>query len=201
MRDGVMPSDPSKPLPDDVLRTLSLGLEFEKKLIGLCGETKNTLALNPLEKNVKLLQSMTSTTDEGNLVGLGHTNTDNIDGEPLKYSNEKEIMGSLPPQGSIREKEIPTEGGDTSIQPAIIETLNPKVIHYEFACLSLKHNFSFDHVTLWGPCLFYGTEHGGCNTVLIAFLFFLSVSLNPPLSLAFGLTYRIRIMVFVWLVK
>ena len=136
MRDVAMPSDPSKPLPDDVLRTLSLGLEFENKLIELCGETENTLALNPLEKNVKLLQSMTSTTDEGNLVGLGHTNTDNIDGEPLKYSNEKEIMGSLPPQGSIREKEIPTEGRDTSIQPAIIETLDPKVIHHEFACLS-----------------------------------------------------------------
>uniref|UniRef100_A0A2N9FLM1 DNA-directed DNA polymerase family B exonuclease domain-containing protein n=1 Tax=Fagus sylvatica TaxID=28930 RepID=A0A2N9FLM1_FAGSY len=95
MRDGAMPSDPSKPLPDDVLRTLSLA------------------------------------TDEGNLVGLGHTNTDNIDGEPLKYSKEKEIMGSLSPQGSIREEEIPTEGRDTSIQPAIIETLNPKAVDKE----------------------------------------------------------------------
>uniref|UniRef100_A0A2N9I9H5 Leucine-rich repeat-containing N-terminal plant-type domain-containing protein n=1 Tax=Fagus sylvatica TaxID=28930 RepID=A0A2N9I9H5_FAGSY len=131
MCDGAMPSYPSKPLPDDVLRTLSLGLEFENKLIELCGETENTLALNPLEKNVKLLQSMTSATDEGNLVGLGHTNTDNIDGEPLKYSNEKEIMGSLSPQGSIREEEIPTEGRDTSIQPAIIETLNPKAADKE----------------------------------------------------------------------
>uniref|UniRef100_A0A2N9I2P3 Uncharacterized protein n=1 Tax=Fagus sylvatica TaxID=28930 RepID=A0A2N9I2P3_FAGSY len=51
MCDGAMPSYPSKPLPDDVLRTLSLGLEFENKLIELCGETENTLALNPLEKN------------------------------------------------------------------------------------------------------------------------------------------------------
>jgi DNA polymerase zeta len=150
MRDVAMPSDPSKPLLDDVLRTLSLGLEFENKLIELCGETKNTLALNPLDKNVKFPQSMTSITGEGNLVGLGHTNTNNIDGEPWKYSKEKEIMGSLSPQGSIREEEIPTEGRDTSIQPlsidemrtsAIIETLDPKVIHYEFACLSLKHNF------------------------------------------------------------
>ncbi|GMY21582.1 DNA polymerase zeta catalytic subunit-like, partial [Fagus crenata] len=145
MRDVAMPSDPSKPLPDDVLRTLSLGLEFENKLIELCGETENTLALNPLEKNVKLLQSMISATDEGNLVGLGHTNPDNRDGELLKYSKEKDIMGSLSPQGSIREEEIPTEGRDTSIKPlsidemrtsAIIETLDPKVIHHEFACLS-----------------------------------------------------------------
>ena len=180
MCDGAIPSDHNRPLPDDVLRTLSLGLEFEN----LCGETENTLALNPCEKNVKLLQSMTSATNEGHLVGLGHTNTDNIEGEPLKYSKEKEIMGSVLPQGSIREEEIPIEGRDTSIQSAIIETLNPKVIHYEFACLSLKHNFSFDYVTLWGPCLFYGSEHGGCNTVLIAFCFFLSVSLNSLLSLS-----------------
>ena len=145
MRDVAMPSDPSKPLPDDVLRTLSLGLEFESKLIELCGATENSLALNPLEKNVKLLQSMTSATNEGNLVGLGHTNPDNRDGESLKYSKEKDIMGSLSPQGSIREEEIPSEGRDTSIKPlsidkmrtsAIIETLDPKVIHHEFACLS-----------------------------------------------------------------
>ena len=161
MRDVAMPSDPSKPLPEDVLRSLSLGLEFENKLIELCGETENTLALNPFEKNVKLLQS---------------------------------------PQGSICEKEdgpIPTEGRDTSIKPlsidemrpsTIIETLDPKVIHHELACLSswmlgpftLKHNFSFDHVTLWGPCQFYGIRHGSCNIVLIAFWFFLNVSLNPP---------------------
>uniref|UniRef100_A0A2N9GNH1 DNA polymerase n=1 Tax=Fagus sylvatica TaxID=28930 RepID=A0A2N9GNH1_FAGSY len=136
MRDVAMPSDPSKPLPNDVLRTLSLGLEFESKLIELCGATENTLALNPLEKNVKLLQSMTSATDEGNLVGLGHTNPDNRDGESLKYSKEKDIMGSLSPQRSIRKEEIPTEGRDTSIKPlsidemwtsAIIETLDPSV--------------------------------------------------------------------------
>ena len=145
MRDVAMPSDPKKPLPDDVLRTLSLGLEFENKLIELCGEIENTLALNPLEKNVKLLQSMTSATDEGNLVGLEHTNPDNRDGESLKYSKEKDIMRSLLPQGSIHEEEIPIEGRDTSIKPlsidemqtsAIIETLDPKVIHHEFACLS-----------------------------------------------------------------
>jgi hypothetical protein len=65
--------------------------------------------------------------------------------ENLKYSKEKDIMGSLSPQGSIREEEIPTEGRDTSIKPlsvdemqtsAIIVTLDPKVIHHEFACLS-----------------------------------------------------------------
>ena len=42
------------PMPYD-LCTLSPSLEFENKLIELCGEIENTLALNPFEKNVKLL--------------------------------------------------------------------------------------------------------------------------------------------------
>ena len=67
-----MPPDLGKPSPQDVLKTLSLGLEFENKLIELCGEAENTLTLTLFEKNVKLKQSMKSPADEGNLVGLGH---------------------------------------------------------------------------------------------------------------------------------
>ncbi|GAV63152.1 LOW QUALITY PROTEIN: DNA_pol_B domain-containing protein/DNA_pol_B_exo1 domain-containing protein/zf-C4pol domain-containing protein, partial [Cephalotus follicularis] len=33
--------DPGKPLPDDVLKSLSLGLEFQNKLIGLCTEAED----------------------------------------------------------------------------------------------------------------------------------------------------------------
>ena len=67
-----MPPNLGKPLSQDFLKTLSLGLEFENKLIELCGEAENSLTLTPFEKNVKLKQSMTSPADEGNLVGLGH---------------------------------------------------------------------------------------------------------------------------------
>ncbi|KAF3951336.1 hypothetical protein CMV_023003 [Castanea mollissima] len=166
MHEVIMPPDPGKPPPQDVLKTLSLGLEFENKLIELCGEAENSLTLTPFGKNVKLKQSMTSSTDEGNLVGLGHVNPNNIDGEPSKNAKEKEIIGSLSPQVSICEEDglILNEGRDTSIKPlsidemrssAITESLDPKVIHHEVACLSswmlglftFKHKFSFDHVT------------------------------------------------------
>ena len=166
MHEVIMPPDPGKPPPQDVLKTLSLGLEFENKLIELCGEAENSLTLTPFGKNVKLKLSMTSSTDEGNLVGLGHVNPNNIDGGPLKSAKEKEIIGSLSPQFSICEEDGPTltEGRDTSIKPlsidemrslAITESLDPKVIHHEVACLSswmlglftFNHKFSFEHVT------------------------------------------------------
>lgn len=120
-----MPPDPGKPLQQDVLRTLSLGLEFENKLIELCGD------------------AITSSTVEGNLVGLGHVNTDNIEVEALKCSKETEIVGSLSPQGSTCEKEDGTksiEGWDISPKPlstnemrssATTETLDPKVIYHD----------------------------------------------------------------------
>ena len=89
MHEVIMPPDLGKPPPQDVLKTLSLGLESENKLIELCGEAENTLTLTLFEKNVKLKQSMISSTDEGNLVGLGHVNPNNIDGEPLENAKEK----------------------------------------------------------------------------------------------------------------
>ena len=90
---------------------------------------------------------MTSSTNEGNLVGHGHFNTNNIDGEPLKNAKEKETIGSLSPQVSICEEDGPilTEGRDTIIKPlsidemwssANVETLDPKVMPHKVACLS-----------------------------------------------------------------
>ena len=119
MHEVIMPPDPGKPPPQNALKTLSLGLEFENKLIELCGEAENSFTLTPFGKNVKLMQSMTSSIDEGNLVGLGHVNPNNIDGEPWKNTKEKEIIGSLSPQVSICEEDGPilTEGRNTSIEP------------------------------------------------------------------------------------
>jgi hypothetical protein len=100
MRDVAMPSDPSKPLQEDVLRSLSLGLEFENKLIELCGETENTLTVNPFEKNVKLLQS------------------------PQGSICEKE-NGPIPTEG--RDTSIKPLSIDEMWPSTIIETLDPKV--------------------------------------------------------------------------
>ncbi|KAK4595876.1 hypothetical protein RGQ29_014100 [Quercus rubra] len=130
MHEVIMPPDPSKPPLQDVLKTLSLGLEFENKLIELCGEAENSLTLTPIGKNAKLKQSMTSSTDEGNLVGLGHVNPNNIDGEPSKNAKEKEIIGSLSPQVSICEEDglILTNGRDISIKPLSIDDMRSSAI-------------------------------------------------------------------------
>ena len=119
MHKVTMPPNPSKPPPQDVLKTLPPSLEFENKVIEFSDEAKNSLTWTPFEKkNVKLKQSMTSST-EGNLFGLGHVIPNNIGGEPLKNAKAKEIIKSLSLQVSICEEDGPilTEGRNTSIEP------------------------------------------------------------------------------------
>ena len=50
MHEVTMPPNPGKPPPQDVLKTLSLSLEFENKLIEFCGEEENSLTWTPFEK-------------------------------------------------------------------------------------------------------------------------------------------------------
>ncbi|KAF3962428.1 hypothetical protein CMV_013064 [Castanea mollissima] len=111
-----MPPNLCKPPPQYVLKTLSLGLEFENKLIELCGEAEKTLTLTQFEKNVKLKQSMISSTDEGNLVVLGHVNPNNIEGGPILIEG--------------RDTSIKTLSIDEMLSSAIIETLDLKVLCY-----------------------------------------------------------------------
>ena len=50
MHKVTMPPNPSKPPPQDVLKTLSPSLEFENKVIEFCGEAENSLTWTPFEK-------------------------------------------------------------------------------------------------------------------------------------------------------
>ncbi|KAG5044295.1 hypothetical protein JHK87_008210 [Glycine soja] len=43
VHEATMPSDPGKPLPEDVMKLLSVGLDFEKKFIELCSEAETSL--------------------------------------------------------------------------------------------------------------------------------------------------------------
>lgn len=52
-----MPSDPGKPLPEDVMRLLSAGLDSEKKLNELCSEAEATLFCTPYEKELRFMYS------------------------------------------------------------------------------------------------------------------------------------------------
>ncbi|KAM5561236.1 DNA polymerase zeta catalytic subunit [Rosa sericea] len=102
IHEAAISSNPAKPLPEDVLKTLSLGPEFNEKLVKLHFDTENSLPLTQLKKEVKSMHQMTSPKDGGNSVGL---RTDNL--------NYGEMMGSLSTQGSTEEtdaklnKELP----------------------------------------------------------------------------------------------
>ena len=119
MHKVTMPPNPGKPPPQDVLKTLSLSLEFENKLIEFCGEAENSLLWLHLWKKCKVKAINDIINDEGNLVGLGHVTPNNIDVEPMKNAKEKEIIESFSPQVSICEEDgtILTEGRNTSIEP------------------------------------------------------------------------------------
>ncbi|PSS24580.1 DNA polymerase zeta catalytic subunit like [Actinidia chinensis var. chinensis] len=91
-------SDPGKPLPGDVLRTLSLGLELENKLMELCNEAENDSYCTPLEKVARYAEPMRPT-DEQNMVESGLCDPRKDDGQALKFlkvGNETIIL----PQGS-----------------------------------------------------------------------------------------------------
>lgn len=80
-----MPPDHGKPLPKEVLETFSLGVDYEKKLTELYERPKSPSVLTPLEKDERLVQSLTSSAIEANIVGLGCSD---LDDEPLKHVKE-----------------------------------------------------------------------------------------------------------------
>ncbi|KAL6964778.1 DNA-directed DNA polymerase [Sarracenia purpurea var. burkii] len=90
-------SDPGKPLPGDVLRILSHGLEFGSKLVELCNEAENDSSCILLEKDVRNAEPMKPSTDEENVVELGICTPKKYGGEASKcwkVGNEAMIMSS-----------------------------------------------------------------------------------------------------------
>lgn len=77
------PPDPGKPSPKEVLETFSLGTDYEKKLTELYERPKSSSVLTPLEKDERLVQSLTSSANEANKIGVGCS-----DGESLKHVKE-----------------------------------------------------------------------------------------------------------------
>jgi len=57
IHEATMLSDSGKPLPEDVMKLLSSGLDFEKKLIQLCSEAETTLSCTPFEKELRYMYS------------------------------------------------------------------------------------------------------------------------------------------------
>ncbi|XP_038703838.1 DNA polymerase zeta catalytic subunit isoform X2 [Tripterygium wilfordii] len=68
--EAAMPPDPGKPLPEDVLKSLSVGLEFEKKLLDLCSEAGGALTFF---ENVAKFGLAGSSINKGILVGVDNS--------------------------------------------------------------------------------------------------------------------------------
>lgn len=114
INEAVMAPDPGKPLPQDVLRTLSLGLEFENVLMEMCGEGQETVS--SFGNDVEVLKSVACATDEENLIKLGPANYDYKDPEYLTCLKEGKILSALAPQGLVHQEKIslmPSKGKDT----------------------------------------------------------------------------------------
>lgn len=129
-----MHSDPSKPRPGDVLKAFSLGLEFENKLIELQTEPERSLYLTPSEKDLKHMQTVTSSVDKRNLLGLGRDSPRCKDSKHSDCSKEREVIQSLSPDSTCEEDStVPTKEMDRCAKLSLdasqsIETLVKKVM-------------------------------------------------------------------------
>ncbi|XP_052192570.1 DNA polymerase zeta catalytic subunit isoform X3 [Diospyros lotus] len=115
VHDVALASDPEKPLPKDVLRTLSLGLdEFECKFVEHCKETANDL---PCTQSEKVLTRYS--TVEGTMVEVGLCDMKEAGGEALKCLK----LGSK--TGMVLPPDLPCEH-DNIIVPGEGKLLYPK---------------------------------------------------------------------------
>ncbi|GMH07749.1 hypothetical protein Nepgr_009589 [Nepenthes gracilis] len=93
---GMLP-DPGKPLPEDVLKTLSNGLEYENKLQELCSKEEEKFSTT-LEKEARSMLPARSSTEEGDFIGLMKQNPV---GQTMRISGANNIAQSLMSQESV----------------------------------------------------------------------------------------------------
>ncbi|XP_043708383.1 DNA polymerase zeta catalytic subunit isoform X3 [Telopea speciosissima] len=93
-----MSPDPSKPLPENVLRSLSHGLEFESTLLDLCEKAKNLCQNILLEESEKFVQSIKSLSEAGNAVeSVEQICTNNSQEESSKFDGMPSLEGDAGP--------------------------------------------------------------------------------------------------------
>lgn len=96
MHDIAIPSDPSKPLPENVLKTLSLDPKVLIKRAQQLHEEEMCSYLIPSDKDATSTQLPTLLKKEGILVA--HDHISNNVGEPSEGVKERSVIGSLPSQ-------------------------------------------------------------------------------------------------------
>ncbi|GMI88783.1 recovery protein 3 [Hibiscus trionum] len=102
MHETVLLSDPDKPLPEDVLKALSLGLGFDDKLMELCCKVEEHLPRNDLGFE----QSVLPSADEQNVVGYSRNCSKHNVPQALSCLKEPILLGSLSQHCKPREKEM-----------------------------------------------------------------------------------------------
>ncbi|ONI04488.1 hypothetical protein PRUPE_6G324000 [Prunus persica] len=122
IHEAAIPPDPAKPLPEDTLKTLAGGLEFNNKLIKVHGEAESSLCRTQLRKDVRSVEQMTSPKDEGNFVQL---QTDNLtDGDIIRSPSTQDFTEERVSNAKLSlNKELPAS--------QVIETINMKAADNE----------------------------------------------------------------------
>lgn len=136
IHDTALPPDSGKPLPQDVLKSLSLGIGFENALMELCEGEK---ILSSFEKDVSVLKSVAESADEESLVELGPPGSYHRYAEHLDFKKGRNTVEFLSPQGLVIREEMdtkPSQGkedyckllSEGEIKPSeVVGTLNRKV--------------------------------------------------------------------------
>lgn len=112
----VLLSDPDKPLPEDVLKALSLDLGFDNKLMELCSKVENLPC-----SHMGFEHSVLPSADEGNLVGHTHISSEHNVPQAQSCLNEQNQLGSLPQHCKPCEKEMNTAlSEDKDVSPVLL---------------------------------------------------------------------------------
>ncbi|KAL2345686.1 hypothetical protein Fmac_006971 [Flemingia macrophylla] len=106
IQDTTTPYDPSKPLPEDVMKLFSVGLDFAKKIIELCSEAETSSFCTPSGKELRETDIIGSASPPASLCK-------NL----LSCCRETDIIGSLSPGASSCENvKLHVEGTDTNLE-------------------------------------------------------------------------------------
>ncbi|KAK7258870.1 hypothetical protein RIF29_24458 [Crotalaria pallida] len=107
IHEGAMPPDPGKPLPEDVMKLISAGLDFEQKLLQLCSEAETSSSLTPSQKELRETDIIGSATPPCSLSEDAKLNEEGV-GTNLKLltvdeMQPSELIGALDVEAADKE--------------------------------------------------------------------------------------------------
>ncbi|PIA61591.1 hypothetical protein AQUCO_00300837v1 [Aquilegia coerulea] len=122
MHEAVAYSEPSKPLPENVLKMLSHGPEYEDALMDMCrvAENQSSSQNTPTEEAERFLQSIRSLVDVGSLCdSREHVDPQCSNEDSFQCSEERNRSGSGSLQGSLSNQDddaVPSESSHRFVE-------------------------------------------------------------------------------------